>query len=435
MLAAHAHEPLMPLGFLWGAATAAHQVEGDNRQSDWWAAEAAGQVPAASLEACDHRRRFAADLDLMAAAGRNAYRFSVEWARIAPESGAWRDDELDIYRRMVDACRERGIRPLVNLHHFTLPKWVAERGGWIWSDIVPVFADYARRIVSAFGDQVDLYATLNEPVVLALNAYLDGLWPPRRHSLALALLAARREALAHRLAYEAIHGERRDVAVGVAKHALHFRPLDPHRRADRWLTSAVAWIFNDAWLQAVRDRLDWVGINYYTTHYCSGGLRRGAPWPAVVRARERVQTEMGWEIHPEGMRHVLRHVGRLGLPVYITENGIATLDDRHRRTFIREHLLAAAEAVGDGVDLRGYFHWSLLDNFEWAEGYSMHFGLVGVERQTQERDVRPSLGYLGRMARSGRVLADVEADAAGTWTQAPASGAEGLAPSRSNTSR
>ena len=394
----------MPDGFLWGAATAAHQVEGDNRHSDWWAAEVAGLVPACSLDACDHRRRFESDLDMMADAGLTAYRFSVEWARIEPNAGHWRSDELDVYLRMAEACRERGIHPLVNLHHFSLPDWAAKRGGWLWSDMVPTFAEYARRIVSAFGDRVHLYATVNEPVVLALNAYLDGLWPPKHRSLPQALLVARREAMAHRRAYEAIHAERPGVAVGVAKHVLHFRPLDPRRILDRGLASTVGWIFNDAWLEAVRDHLDWVGINYYTTHYCTAGLRRDGVWPALIRARERAQTEMGWEIHPEGLRHVLRHVGRFGLPVYITENGIATTDDRQRRHFIQEHLLAAAQAIADGVDLRGYFHWSLLDNFEWAEGYSMHFGLVGVERQTQERDVRPSLGYLGAMARAGRVL-------------------------------
>lgn len=400
----YVREPALPDSFLWGAATAGHQVEGNNRDSDWWAAETAGEVPAASLDACDHRRRFESDLDLLADAGLTAYRFSVEWARIQPEPGAWRTDELDVYIRMAEACRSRGIRPLVTLNHYTLPAWASRRGGWLWSEMVPTFAEYARRVVSAFGDRVDLYATVNEPVVFAINAYLGGLWPPRQRSLPRALLVARRLAMGHRRAYEAMHAQRAGVAVGVAKHILHFRPLEPRRGLDRGLTAAVGWLFNDAWLEAVGDRLDWLGINYYTTHYCSAGLRAGAAWPALVRARERAQTEMGWEIHPEGLRHVLRRVSRFGVPIYITENGIATPDDALRRHFIREHLLAAAEAIADGVDLRGYFHWSLLDNFEWAEGYSMHFGLVGVERQSQQRAVRPSLGYLGAMARAGRVL-------------------------------
>jgi beta-glucosidase len=405
-----AAEPELPPDFLWGAATSAHQVEGWNTASDWWAAEQAGEVPAASGPACDHRRRFPADLDLLAAVGLNAYRFSVEWARLQPEPGTWRDDELAVYARMVDACLARGIRPLVTLHHFTLPAWVAGRGGWLWSGVVPAFAAYARRVVAALGDRVDLFATLNEPVVLALNAYLGGLWPPRRRSPLRALTAARRQAAAHREAYAAIHAERPAAQVGVAYHVVAFRPLEVRRPADRALAALVAWAFNDWWLDAVRPRLDWVGVNYYTTHYCSAGGRPGRWLPSVLRCRERPQTEMGWEVHPAGLRLALRRVARLGLPIYITENGIATTDDRQRCRFLRAHLLAAARAIREGADLRGYFYWSLLDNFEWAEGYSMHFGLIGVDRQSLARRPRPSLAYLGAMARAGRVLREPAPD-------------------------
>ena len=401
----HGPEPRMPAGFLWGAATAAHQVEGWNVDSDWWAAEQAGLVPTASGAACLHRERFEQDLELLVGAGLNAYRFSVEWARLEPQPGVWRPEELAAYVHMAQRCRERGVRPLVTLYHFSLPRWLAERGGWLWSGAVPAFAAYVERVAAAMGDRVDLYATVNEPVILALQAYLHGMWPPKARNPAKALAVFRRLGAAHRAAYEVLHERAPGAAVGVAHHVIDFRPLAARHPGDRAMARMVSWLFNDAWLETTRDRLDWVGMNYYTTHYCSTGLRPGRLLPEIVRARERPQTEMGWEIHPEGLGQALGIVARLGLPVYVTENGVATPNDQLRCHFLRTHLLAAAEAIAGGVDLRGYFHWSLLDNFEWAEGYSMHFGLVGVERETLEREPHPSLRYLGAMARANAVLA------------------------------
>lgn len=396
--------PTLPPGFLWGAATAAHQVEGDNTHSDWWAAETAGLLPVASGRACAHRQKFPQDLDLMAAAGLNAYRFSVEWARIQPDSDTWDDAELARYVEMVHACRERGITPLLTLYHFSLPAWVARRGGWLWAGAVPAFAAYVRRVVLAVGDAVDLYATVNEPVVLALQAYLHGAWPPLRRSLGAALAVSVRLTGAHKAAYAAIRTARPDARVGCAKHVLHFRALSPGRLGDTLMAAAMGRVFNEVWLDAVSGGLDWIGVNYYTTMYCAAGAGRGFLLPALVRSRERPQTEIGWEVHPEGLRRVLGSLARFGRPIYITENGIATLEDAWRLRFLRRHLLSATRAIADGVDVRGYFHWSLMDNYEWAEGYGMHFGLIGVERRTLERDVRPSLGYLGAMAQRNAVL-------------------------------
>ena len=396
----------MPDGFLWGVATSAHQVEGENVHSDWWAAEVSGELPVASGRACDHRRLWPADLDRIADAGLNAYRFSVEWARLEPAPGEWRIEELRRYRDMAEGCRARGIEPLVTLYHFTLPDWVARRGGWRWPGAVPAFAAYAGRVAAALGDTVTLYATVNEPVVLALQGHLHGQWPPHGRSPLRAWHVARQLAEAHRVARGAVRQANPAARVGVAKHVIHFRPLRPRHLGDRAMAGVTDWVFNRLWMDAVRYDLDWLGLNYYTVHYCDLGLRLGHPWPELVRARQRRQTEIGWEVHPEALRRILRSVRGYGLPVYITENGIATRDDPWRRTFLRQHLRAAAEAAAEGVDLRGYFHWSLLDNFEWAEGYAMHFGLVAVERESMEREPRPSLAYYGAIARRNAVPAD-----------------------------
>ena len=392
-----------PAGFLWGAATSSHQVEGGNTHSDWWAAEASGRVPVASGDAVDHRRLWGADLDQLADAGLNAYRFSVEWARLEPEQGVWRDEEMDRYRAMVAGCRARGLEPMVTLYHFTLPQWVAARGGWRWRGAVPAFAAYAGRVAAALGASVTLYCVLNEPVVLALQSQLHGQWPPHGRSAWRAWRVAGRLLAAHRAARASVLRVQPEARLGVAKHMVHFRPLRPAHSGDRRMAVLVAWIFNHLWTRAARRHLDWLGVNYYTVMYCDSGLRLGRWQPQLVQARGGRQTEIGWEVHPDGLRRVLMVASRLGLPLYVTENGIASLDDGWRQTFLRRHLRAAARAVAAGADLRGYFHWSLLDNFEWAEGFAMHFGLVAVERESMERLARPSLAYLGGIARQNGV--------------------------------
>ncbi len=399
---AGAPEPALPAGFLWGAATSAHQVEGDNIHADWWEAELAEQVPYRSGEACRHLERYPQDIRLLASVGLNAYRFSVEWARLQPHPDSWDHGHLRRYVHMAHLCRENGVTPLVTLNHFTLPAWLARRGGWLSREAPAAFAAYAARVVAAMGDAVGLYATVNEPIILALQAYLEGLWPPGQRRLATAVAVARQLARAHRVAYSAVRTVRPQAAVGAVKQMVHFRPLRPHALGDSLLTQAVRRSFNEAWLDSVADVLDWIGVNYYTVMHC--GWQQGRPVRSESRQALRARTDMGWEVHPAGLHRVLHSLARFGRPIYITENGIATADDEWRCRFLRAHLRQAARAIADGLDLRGYFHWSLLDNFEWAQGYRMRFGLVEVDRATQERRPRPSLHYLGAMARANAVL-------------------------------
>jgi beta-glucosidase len=395
-----------PTGFLWGAATSAHQTEGDDRNTDWWRAEQAGSVPHASGVACDSWNRWPEDLRLLQAMGLNAYRLSVEWARIEPEPGRFDPAALAHYRQVLEAVRAAGIEPIVTLHHFTNPLWLADAGGWVRSSVVPRFAAYTDRVARALGDLVEWWVTINEPGVCGLFGYINGTWPPHRHNDFVGYIRQSQHThQAHVAAREALkaHNPRARVSM-----ALHLNPLDPVRFGDPTDHLAVAlydWLWQGRFLRAVRNDLDWVGVNYYFRLLVRWDV---LPWrvfeaPAMG---PHAKTEFGWEIYPKGLYRVLTRVGRLGKPVIVTENGIADADDDQRARYIVGHLRHAHRALREGVDLRGYVHWSLLDNFEWAEGFTRRFGLAEVDPTTLERRLRPSARVYADIARSGCVSKD-----------------------------
>jgi beta-glucosidase len=334
--------------------------------------------------------------------GMGGYRLSVEWARIEPREGDIERGALDEYRGMLGALRDAGIEAMVTLHHFTLPTWLADRGGVLAEGFAERLARFARVVVGALGDLCRLWVTINEPNVLAAHAYLLGVWPPAMKSPRLAWQAQRSLLRAHDAAYRAIKEARGDsVQVGVAHHLRAIEPERPSLRRDRAAAALFARVFNDAFAQAVIERRtqDFLGVNYY-----SRDLVRFSPGHAAelfvsrgVSAGAEV-SDLGWEIYPQGLGDVVRTWGRRsGLAVYITENGIADARDTKRAAFIRSHLAELAGAMADGVDVRGYFHWSLLDNFEWAEGYEPRFGLVRMDYTTGQRIIRES----------GRAYADI----------------------------
>ncbi|MBX5464984.1 MAG: family 1 glycosylhydrolase [Clostridia bacterium] len=398
-----------PAGFLWGAATSGHQVEGENRLSDWWAWEQLpGHVAGGDRSglAADHYRRFREDIGLLADLGLNAYRFGVEWARVEPFPGDFAEGELEHYAAMVEACRERGVTPLVTLYHFTLPRWLANRGGWLWPRAPERFAAYAERVVRALAPHgVEWWVTVNEPMVLAVQGFLAGIWPPQLRSprAAARVLAALAEA--HRRAWEAVHALGGGSAMaGVAQNMIDFVPLDPRRAGDRRAARLHWRLFNLDFLERIRERQDFVGLNYYSRSWSRWSWRlQGLLSPLSALPGQRT-TQMGWVWAPDGLGRTLEAAAAYGRPVVVTENGIATLDDRERQLWIRLHLEQVAAALARGLDVRGYFYWALLDNFEWAEGFRPRFGLIGVDYATQRREVRPSARYYGEMARAGRLL-------------------------------
>jgi beta-glucosidase len=394
-----------PPGFLFGTATAATQVEGHCDATDWsrFAKEPGrirfGDSPAI---ACDQYHRFREDVSLQRALGLGAHRFGVEWARIEPADGRIDEGAIEHYRALLGALREASIVPMITLHHFALPIWLADRGGILAPEFEARFVAHVRRITSALGDLCDLWITINEPNVYVAFGYVTGHWPPCLRSPAAAFRAHRRLLSAHHAAYRAIHEIQPHARVGVAHHLRVITPRTTRLR-DRLATAAYRAAFNDAFAAEVcaRGTHDFFGVNYYgrdlvrLSRSAEGGfLDRAPPTGAVL-------SDLGWEIHPEGLGVVLdQWAERAGVPIWITENGIADARDALRPAFLVAHLAEVARAIARGIDVRGYLHWSLLDNFEWTEGYGPRFGLVAVDYATQARTPRPSARLYAEIART-----------------------------------
>ncbi|HEX9780175.1 MAG TPA: family 1 glycosylhydrolase [bacterium] len=422
----------VPRGFLWAAATSAHQVEGGNIHSDWWAWEQAGRVAEPSGAACEHYQRYAQDFDLAASLGHTAHRFSIEWSRLEPSEGAWDDQALAHYVDVVRALRARGLEPLVTLHHFTTPQWLVAEGGWAAPKSVEAFLRYAGRVAGALRGLVKFWITINEPMVYVNMHYVEGVGPPGAHSLRDALRVTEHLIRAHAGAYRILHeaSGAGDARVSIAKHAPVFVPCRRWHPGDLAATAVTDRVFNGAMLEALTTgrwsvpgvaaftvpdaagTLDFLGINFYGRQFIRLG-RGNAGWkgcgcdlghhPREVPER----TSMGWDVHPDSFTRTLLRWRRLKLPIIVTENGTTMADDADRWRFILRHLQAAARAMEQGADIIGFCVWSLLDNFEWAQGYGPRFGVIEVDYQTQARRVRDSARRYADVCRSNAIPLDV----------------------------
>lgn len=446
-------DPGFPGGFLWGAATSAYQIEGsplaDGAGASIW--HEFSHLPGRTHEgetgdvACDSYRRWREDIALMRRIGLNAYRFSVAWGRVLPDGiGAVNRPGLDHYERLVDALLEAGIAPSITLYHWDLPAALERRGGWANRDVADWFAEYATSVFRVLGDRVPFWATLNEPWVVMDAGYVHGVHAPGHKSVEEAAQVAHNLLRAHAAGVDVFRAEARTGAIGLVvniepKHPATDRPedLDATRRAEAYMNrlflepallgrypDEMPEIFGEAWTPALEAEaaalarpIDWLGVNYY-----SRGVMRDdptAPPPAATRVSQerRPHTALDWEVYPEGLHETLLWVReRAGAtPLYVTENGAAfpdpavaseePLPDPDRVSFLREHLRALRQAIADGVDVRGYFAWSLLDNYEWAEGYSKRFGLVHVDFASQKRTLKESARFYGEViATNGEAL-------------------------------
>nr|WP_083966707.1 family 1 glycosylhydrolase [Demequina globuliformis] len=404
-----------PPQFLWGASTAPHQIEGNNVNSDFWANEGRHPGMERSGDACDSYHRYSEDMQLLADAGFNSYRFGIEWARIEPARGHFSNAELAHYRRMIDTAKELGLEPVVTLQHFTTPRWFAENGGWLADDAPQLFGAYVERVCSILGD-VNWVATINEPNMLAMMASMAQLmasaeasdWqsPTVEHSSngesesapsRPSVLPDPDPAIGRRLiaAHEIARGTVRRLTsakVGwtVANGALVARP-----GCDEVL-DRVQYVREDMYLEASRAD-DFVGVQSYSSQWVGpDGVEPHPPHPD--------NTLVNTAYRPDALAIAVRHTAAVtdGTPVLVTENGIAVTDDRRRIAYTGEALKGLAETMQDGVDVRGYLHWSLLDNFEWGH-WEPTFGLVAVDRETFVRSPKPSLQWLGEVARTGKV--------------------------------
>jgi len=397
-----------PDGFLWGTASAAHQVEGGNRNSDWWEFEhQPGRIANGDTSevACDHYHRYREDFAMLRELNQNAHRLSIEWARIEPAEGAFDQAEIAHYRNVLGELRDQGLLPMVTLHHFSSPLWFARRGGWSAPGSAQAFLPFVQRVVDELGDLVAMWCTVNEPNIYAAGGWLTGEFPPGvKGALARVYRVTANMRRAHELSYVTIKRKRPDALVGLSHHKFLFLPATPRQR-DRWAANTTQ-LFLDRWPVAparlrrvVEATSDFIGIAHYWGQMCAFDLRR--PKDQFIR-RFNVPganlTDMGWTSDPAWMRRVLNELRGYGKPVYITENGLATSDDERRVTYLDAILANVALAIQDGVDVRGYFHWTNLDNFEWARGYSARFGLISVDRSTLERTVKPSGRHYARIA-------------------------------------
>jgi beta-glucosidase len=448
-----------PQGFLWGAATAAFQVEGatavDGRTDSIW--DAFCRVPGKVVgghtgePAADHYRRFEQDVRMMADLGLQAYRFSIAWPRVRPDGGAVNQAGLDFYGRLVDTLLEHGIKPWPTLYHWDLPQKLEDVGGWANRDTAYRFAEYAESVVGALGDRIDGWTTLNEPWCAAFLGYAAGIHAPGRTEPDAAVAAVHHLLLAHGLAGEVIRDAGKEL--GITLNMYPIIPADPSSDADRDVVRRLdglqqrifldpllnghypadvledlepfgfSSVIQEGDLKTISGPIDMLGVNYYTEHYVSStpnGESAPSPWVGVRHAsfprRDAPRTDMDWEVRPDGLTAVLLrlHHDYPRLPLYITENGAAfrddfsgtgAIDDVDRTGYIASHLRAAHAAIKAGVDLRGYFCWSLLDNFEWAEGYAKRFGIVHVDYTTQTRTPKMSARWFARVARDNALVA------------------------------
>jgi beta-glucosidase len=397
-----------PKGFLWGTASAAHQVEGDNRNSDWWEFERQpGRIANGDTSevACDHYHRYREDFRLLRELNQNAHRLSIEWARIEPSEGVFDSSQIRHYRDVVGALREQGMKPMVTLLHFTSPLWFERKGGWATAGSAQAFVTYVHRVIEELGDLIQMWCTINEPNIFAASGWITGDFPPgHRGDLAGAFRVASNLRRAHNLAYRAIKRSYPDSQVGLSHHKFLFLPATPRRR-DRWAAKTAQFVL-DRWPdrpgrmhRVVETTSDFIGIAHYWGQCAAFDSHR--PQEQFVH-RFNVPgvpvTEMGFSADPSWMRIVLNELRSLGKPVYITENGLATSDDEKRQAYLDAILSNVALAIQDGVDVRGYFHWTNMDNFEWARGYAPKFGLISVDRKTLERTIKPSGRHYGRIA-------------------------------------
>jgi beta-glucosidase len=401
-----------PKGFLWGTATSSHQVEGGNTNNNWYKWEQEGHTVHKSALASDWWGGYwKEDFDRAAEAGQNAHRLSVEWSRIQPTPDRWDEDALERYRLMLRGLRDRNITPMVTLHHFTDPLWLGELGGWETDAVVPLFEKFTRKVVEALKEYCSLWCTINEPNVYMIEGYIRGNFPPGKSTLKLGIRVQANMVRAHAAAYHAIHELQPEARVG---YALHFRPQEPAHPwspLDRLMRNIKFEVINMAFPSAistgvlksplgkipvpeVKGTQDYFGLNYYSVDTVAFDLRKGDElFSRSFFPKGSDLADAGMNSNtPEGFFSAFKWVVKTypNLPILVTENGIEDITDRIRPRYLAQHVHAMWRAVNFNWPVRGYFHWSLVDNFEWERGWKQRFGLWGIDIETQQRTRRPS---------------------------------------------
>lgn len=394
-----------PDNFYWGAATSSHQIEGNN-DNDWseWEKINAGRLAQIakrknwpdfilknypnplqeenyiSDRTCDYYNKFKEDFDIAKSLNHNSHRLAIEWSRIEPEEGKFNEEEIEHYRQVVAALRERNIEPFITLWHWPIPIWLKNKGGFESDKIVNYFGRYAERMVSELKNDVKFWLTFNEPEIYAANSYLRGIWPPQKKNIISYFRVIKNLIKAHKEIYQRIKNIHPDSQIGFAANIVYFE-AHQNKIANRLLKKLADKFRNFYFLDRLNDFQDFIGLNHYFHNRIDYGFGKN---------ENKILSDMGWEIYPEGIYYALKDLKRYNKPIYITENGLADAKDEKREKFIKEHLWRIHKAMQEGTDIRGYFHWSLLDNFEWDKGFWPRFGLIEIDYKTMERKIRKS---------------------------------------------
>lgn len=386
----HDHAILrFPDGFLWGSSTSAYQVEGNNSKSDWWDFEQKTQPPHLRCGiACDQYHRYEADFDLIKQLNQNSHRLSIEWSRIETADNQFNIEEIEHYKKVLKALKDRNIKVVLTLWHFTLPLWVADMGGWQNSKTPEFFERFVKRIAPEIAEFVDMWITLNEPGVYIYEGYIKKEWPPQSKGLLARVKATLNLASAHKKVYKYLHTTYPGNPTGIAQNVQSLEPYHKHSIIELLAVLLTDLTVNHLFYFLTKGTHDFLGINYYF-HIRFVTKEDFIPHIAEASGQSREISDLGWEVYPEGLFDVLADLSD-GIPIYITECGIASTNDDRRNRFLITYLHEVYRAIQSGIDVRGFFYWSLIDNFEWHRGFKPRFGLVEIDYKTLERHIRPS---------------------------------------------
>jgi beta-glucosidase len=407
---------IFPKDFFWGGSTASHQVEGGtvNQWSVWELAHASelaknakqslGWVPAwddvkqqaedpnnyVSGKGVDHYNRYKEDFDIAKRLNLNAFRFGIEWSRLEPEEGVWDEKEVEHYRQYIHELNELGLEPFLNIWHWTMPTWFTDKGGFEKAANLRYWRRFVQKIADEYADHVRYIITINEPNVYATFGYVTGEWPPQEKNIIKGSFVYWHLVRAHKQAYKILKNKRAHLQIGIAQQMANIQAKRPHNVFDEFSTKIMRYFWNWWFYRRIRNQQDFVGFNYYFTDYYTGLLKKQNPHLPL--------NDLGWYMEPEGLYPLLlRTWTRYKKPIIVTENGLPDAKDEYRQWWLEETILAMERAISEGVDLRGYFHWSLLDNFEWKYGWWPKFGLVEVDREhDMKRTIRPSAKWFAK---------------------------------------
>lgn len=401
-----------PENFIWGASTSAHQVEGGNNNS-WteWEKENSSRLRRNGIKmvkeqasflgarlgritrdareetnyisgkAADQYNLYPTDIKTMSDLGMNGYRFGIEWSRIEPVEGQIDQSELMHYRKVIEELRRNHIEPFVTIWHWTMPLWFSQSGGWLRKDSANIFFRYAKLLLDEFSTDVNFWITINEPIVYTSISYIVGIWPPQQKNILKYLTVLNNLAKAHKLVYDYAKKHHAKASIGIAKNVQVFE-YRPNDIVSALFVKCADYLWNWYFMNKIRNHQDFLGINFYNRN-------RMRLWK--IDNENKKKSDMGWELYPQGLYSASKKMyQRYKKPVYITETGLADSHDRNREWYIKKNIEAMSQALREGIDIRGYLHWSLLDNFEWDKGFWPRFGLIEVDFKTQKRTVRPS---------------------------------------------